>query len=191
MCNHIYTKSSKNCCTVQILVLKEKVINWEISDPKQTRVRGWMIWKPENTMVCWNIGTQLHDKSLGLSRFIYHCTQPSQFVTNKETGPPDSGWGLVGNCQSCPGSQRQASSVRRVGDRPGEPAHAYTDDAFTILSAEPRHLIKNISEMVKIYDEISNISALTESRVLSAFHLAYQMKIHMNSSKSLVLTHTT
>ena len=127
-----------------------------------------MIWKPENTVVCWNIGTQLHDKSLGLSRFIYHCTQPSQFVTNKETGPPDSGWGSVGHCQSCPGSQQQASSVRRVGDRPGEPAHAYTDDAFTILSAEPRHLIKNISEMVKIYDEISNISALTLKWVKSS-----------------------
>ena len=42
MCNHIYTKSSRNCCTVQILVLK-KVINWDISDPEHTRVSWYSV----------------------------------------------------------------------------------------------------------------------------------------------------
>ena len=37
MCNHIYTGISRKCCTVKILVLK-RVINWDISDPDQTRV---------------------------------------------------------------------------------------------------------------------------------------------------------
>ena len=42
MCNYIYTGLSRKCCTVKILVLK-KVINWDISDPEQTRVHSVFI----------------------------------------------------------------------------------------------------------------------------------------------------
>ena len=96
----------------------------------------------------------------------------------------------INSCKELTRFVTMASSVRRVGDRPGEPAHAYADDAFTILSAEPRHLIRNITEVVKIYEEFSKISALTLNRVKSSL-LAYQMKTHMNNSRSLVLTQTT
>ena len=56
------------------------------------------------------------------------------------------------------------NKVRRVVTTTEKPCQGYADDAYTILSAEPQHLIKNISELVNIYKHFGKISALELNR---------------------------